>query len=92
MEQMWSPDMTNLIDRKQAVAMLAMPQIQTLTRIAKSLAVREDGAGGAGRLSSDKKMLWSFRGSCTEILIFIFLFLSKIHIRQEFGQESMVKV
>lgn len=89
---MWSPDMTSLIGRKQAVAMLAMPQIQTVTRIAKSSAVREDGAGGAGRLSADKNLLWSFRGSCTEILIFTFIFLSKIHIRQGFGQESLVKV
>ncbi|KAK3560679.1 hypothetical protein QTP86_014530, partial [Hemibagrus guttatus] len=31
---------------------------------------REDGEGGAGGLSSDEKMLWSFRGSCAEVSSF----------------------
>lgn len=34
--------------------------------MAKSSAVREEGAGGVGGLSSEEKMLWSLPGSCAE--------------------------
>lgn len=32
--------------------------------------VRENGAGGVGRLINDEKMLWSLQGSCAEISSF----------------------